>query len=640
MKILKIINAKGFRLLAQLFLVSICLFSIFLYQHYFESQFYIKAQLYGHQGIFVIPVFFWGILFIYGLIYSKVFKQDTKGILSSVVLMGIGLQLLYFLFEMKMEIDKYSPFGNQGQVYLFYAKCYFLTVISIFFALNAMLVYKIFTIKEGFLLKSENNSILEQIIFYTPGLLFFLYIVFNFVKNIQMIGLFCVIASSIIALWYQVSASFKDILLKFKKIIIFVFKNEAIIVFFIFSVAFIIRYIWALRLLSLTGNNYIIASDDGLTYDPFAALIAQGRAAEIGRDALYWGGMGYWYFLALIYKIFGLHNFHALVVFQSLLGAFVPLCTYYIAKKIFDKTVAISATMITCFEMSLIFSSGVIGMEALFIPVIMATMAFLIYLAGSGLFQKKLLVFFLGLMFGLANAVRGEIIFFPFVLIFLIVLYVLIGKKSTLRRVVIFSACLLLGFFLGLIIQAFRNYIYLGEFTISTQQASVTFYQGGVENEILEKMGFNPFKDFSGSFWIFIKSPLQVIRLLFVGCVKRFLTYLFIPNFGEFDPFTLVNPASFPSFKYPVYFQVYVSGLIIFGIIFSFLKKRKRLLKSIILSYMSYTILIYSIIAPKNPRHRTVLVPFFIIFFVYGAIFVIKKLTQKQFRRNNEGNNP
>lgn len=621
------------------FLIGIFMTFIFLYNHFLERLSYIVVERgYSLHSILVLPIFYWIILLIYGLIYSKIFKQNIKKILVSIFSMGIGIHLVYLLFDLKVGLDKYNIFGKYGGIYYLYANIYFFAIICSFFIITTIIIYKIFTTRNGFLLKIKDKAILEHLIFFSPLLILSLYIICNFIKLKQFIGILFIIISCISALWFEISEGFKNKINKLKEKIILTFSNEAIALFFIFTIAFVIRFIWGLRLLSITGNNYIIASDDGLTYDPFGALIARGGTSEIGWEALHWGGMGYWYFLGLIYKIFGLHNFRALIFCQSLLGAIVPLCTYYIAKKIFNRVVGLLAALVVSFEMGLIFISGVIGMETLFVPMVLISMAFLIYTLATGFFKKKMLIFFVGFMFGLTNMARGEVLFFPFVLIFLLFLYALFSKKLTFKQTSIIAFCMLLGLFLGLSIHAVRNYVYLKKFTISTQQGAITFYQGGYENETLNKMGFNPFISFSSSLRSFIEHPFTILKLLFTGFSKNIFVYIFIRNFGEFDPFTIANVSHFRKFKYPAYILIYVCVFTVFGIAYAFLKRNKILLKSIILSYILYTISLYSFIAPKNPRHRAVLIPFFAIFFVYGIVVCIKKFwsekTQEDYEKN------
>ena len=67
-------------------------------------------------------------------------------------------------------------------------------------------------------------------------------------------------------------------------------------------VAFALRWYWGRHVLSLTGNLYPTASDDGPTYDKLARIISTGHLPDAG-DAFYWGGMLYWYVLGAVYRV-------------------------------------------------------------------------------------------------------------------------------------------------------------------------------------------------------------------------------------------------------------------------------------------------------------------------------------------------
>lgn len=604
-----------------LLLIASLMLSVWIY-YYFENLFYIKVQFYYLKGIFAIPIFYWLILLIYALAYSKIFNQNKKRIMVAVFLMGVGIQLFSFLLEMKISLDKINAFGRYGGIYVVYTNLYFISLITIYFAIFGYIINKIFSVRDGFLLKFGNRAILQHIIFFLPIILFSFYLLRFFAYNRQIIPFFSALISLTATIYWQHLCKINK---KIKDKIIHIISNDSLTIPLIFFIAFVLRLFWAWRLVSLTQDRYPTNSDDGLTYEPFGALIAQGRATEIGEGALYWGGIGYWYFIGLIYKLFGLHNFYALTLFQSLLAATVPVCVYLIAQKIFDKTVGIFAALVVSSEMGSIFVSGIIGQEALYVPLAIITMTILIYVVSTGL-KNKHWMFLVGAMFGLTNMARAEVMFFPFLLIILFVIYRFITKKPTSKDIFILSFCLILGLFLSLSIHGIRNYIYLGKFTFSTGEAAVTFTHGGEENVILDRMGFNPFRDLFGSLQIFINNPLLVSKLFFTGCLRRFLYFLFMPNFGSFDPYAILNPGFYPDYKFPIHFWLYVHILVIAGIIFSLFERKKVFLKSIIISYMLYIMLIYTSIAAKNPRHRAVLIPFFAIFFVYGLITTIRKL--------------
>src|SRR5260221_4656269 len=95
----------------------------------------------------------------------------------------------------------------------------------------------------------------------------------------------------------------------------------------LFVAAFVLRWWWGSHVLA-TGQ-YLVASDDGLTYDRMAKILASGSLPEVSFH-LGFGGDLYWYFLAAIYRVFGVGNFRVVIAIQAALGSAIPVATYFI----------------------------------------------------------------------------------------------------------------------------------------------------------------------------------------------------------------------------------------------------------------------------------------------------------------------
>src|SRR5207253_3102845 len=116
---------------------------------------------------------------------------------------------------------------------------------------------------------------------------------------------------------------------------------------------------------------------------------------------------------AAIYRVAGVGNFSAVIAVQSLLGALVPVAIYLIARRIGESQPAALAVGLVCaVHKVLIFLAGVLGMEALYIP--------LAYIGLTWLMSepRRLVAYFgIGVVLGLANGARNELFAFPFVLL-------------------------------------------------------------------------------------------------------------------------------------------------------------------------------------------------------------------------------
>ncbi|MFA6142128.1 MAG: hypothetical protein WC738_02405 [Candidatus Omnitrophota bacterium] len=583
-------------------LLSLC------YLRYIDNVFYLKG-LFGTNIIISYPFLYVIIAAAFIFIY-KYFDREGGRNKSHIILgMVIILPLLYLLTELFIGISTWGPYkGNRG-VYKIYAYSYCISVLSVY-ALS---------IGAG-----RRKFIKSDIILHLP-----VYIYFFAIESMLWAGGFMKYAVFFAMLFLSTfffekpTEVFKILSLRVGKII----KDEKTFLLLIFIIALAIRIFWGFRLLQLTGDRFLFASDDGLNYDPFAATIAQGGLMS-KEDTFYWNGFGYWYFLAEIYKVFGLHNFKAAIIIQSMLGATVPILVYFIAKRVFNiRFVSIVAAMMVALNQTLIFLSAVIGLEALYIPLFtMAIMVASYLLLAENFDYKK--AFIVGAVFGLANNARSELLLIPFILAFLIGVFMR-GKikKSSLPMI---ALSLFAGFAALCSIEHIVNFVKYGEFQLAHSTSLARSFCGNFcgieENRVLDAMGFNPFRDASKAIAVFMAWPVSVLKLLAVGFFKRITIYFLQPNFGVFDPVYLVNPSSGYFFRYPLWVQFFEYIGIFTGIFFALKDKRARLVNLFFIAIAVFLSSIYGIVLVTNTRRRGMLIPIFIIFFAYGAHLLYKRI--------------
>ena len=116
------------------------------------------------------------------------------------------------------------------------------------------------------------------------------------------------------------------------------FNKEYIIVVVILIFAFILRLIYISQLKANDPNFLHLEGNDQGSYDSAARQILEGTFPK----EPYYYNPGYYYFLALIYLVFG-HNFDTAINVQFVIGLCTYFLTYLIAKQIFNKTVGFIA---------------------------------------------------------------------------------------------------------------------------------------------------------------------------------------------------------------------------------------------------------------------------------------------------------
>lgn len=590
------------------------------------------AKNFFNCGIaFCAPMPYVILVVLYIFLYSILLKDKPGAVIPPVIAMAVILPLFYLLVDLKIGIGVTDPFGGNRGIYGIYARIYFILLLSLFSLLGGSLFRK--TLKNRMWPKAGPSSGIPNAIFHLPIFIYFVFIEVMLFSN----GLAPYAGYVIFLFLLALSLERASLLLRTVKMLLVRFAtNERLFLITIFIIAFLVRFLWGLRLLGITGGNFIIASDDGISYDAYAAILAQGGL--IPKEMIFENsGFGYWHFLAAVYKIFGLHNFRAMIIIQSCISAFVPVLIYFIGKKLFKTAfVPVLASLLTCFDMMLIFLSAVIGIEAIYIPLVFLALCLAIYFLNRKNPNCKK-AFLLGATFGLAYSIRSpELLLFPFILACII--YVFMRKRLGKVRITGIIAFLFIGFILLSSVQYVMNYVVYGERRIIPASATVGGFKADTiyvnENKILVQMGFSPFEDFKGSVSTFRKRPLAVSRLIIKGFFKRLVILYTFPNFGVFDAVYLVNPKSGYFFRFPVYVQCCGYLLVIVGMAYAFIKRENLAGLVILFAFFAYISARIGFFFILNARYRGILLPIFFIFLAYGLEVFYKKVKYVYVNRN------
>lgn len=197
--------------------------------------------------------------------------------------------------------------------------------------------------------------------------------------------------------------------------------NEKKILFLIFLVCLTLRVFVILNL----PVEYMRPSADAADYDNYASNMLAGKGFVnhmTGLPTSYHAPL-YPAFLALIYLVFGLKNYFAVMIVQCVMSAFLPVIIFYIGKAMFNSKVGLlSAIWLAFYKPYIIFSSqggpAFLLSENLFNILFLLTALFVIKVAFKGHSLKN--KFLLGILFGILILTRAVLALYPAILALLI----------------------------------------------------------------------------------------------------------------------------------------------------------------------------------------------------------------------------
>lgn len=239
----------------------------------------------------------------------------------------------------------------------------------------------------------------------------------------------------------------------------------------IFVLSFVLSLVYLLQVKS--NPHFSSPTMDPLYHDVWAQNIANG--SWIGTKVFFRAPF-YPYFLAVVYKLFG-HNYVIPRLIQHLIGSFSCVLIYFLAKKLFNRKVAIisgifaaSYGMFMYFEDELLLDSFLVFFDLLL----------MLFLLKARENAKLSMWFVCGIILGLSAITRPNILFFiPFVWLWIFLVF---KKEKPFKKIFTYSASFLLGSALIISPVALRNLLAGGDLVLIASQGGINFYIGNNKN--------------------------------------------------------------------------------------------------------------------------------------------------------------
>ncbi len=416
-------------------------------------------------------------------------------------------------------------------------------------------------------------------------------------------------------------------------------RNEYLFLGSIFILAFCLRLIYTLQIETLPTFKALIV--DAFSYNEWAKNIIQN--SWLGDKVFYQAPL-YPYFIALIYKIFGIKLFAVRIV-QVLMSSATCLLYYYISKKCWGVRAGVIASLLATFYNIYIFYVPLHLKPTLYI--FLETLCVLL-LCLSLYEEKKRYFIASGILLGLMTFTRGNtLLIVPFLLIWVFLSY---NFKTAIKNYLL----ILFGLILILFPVIIRNYVVSGDFVITTSQAGSNFYIGNslkangsyvplisgretpefegpdarmiAEKELGRKLKPSEVSRywFTKSFDYIKNNKIHYTKLMWKK-IKLFFNYYEVPDSEDF-------------YFYRQYSSVLRLPLIPFGVIcpLAFLGMlllikdfKKYSLLYVLVIANSVSVIIFYIFS----RYRLPIVPLFIIFSSYAINWFANEIKQKEWRK-------
>ena len=390
--------------------------------------------------------------------------------------------------------------------------------------------------------------------------------------------------------------------------------------------AFVLRLIY---LSQIGGEDPIPSGTDMRTYHNYALqIINEG----FPKESYYYSPL-YPYFVGIVYFIFGADPATVRIV-QSMIGILTLLLIYLIARKVFDRKVALYSLVLAVLYGIFLCYEGTLLVETL--SCFLITLAIFLLLEPS---RRNIILG--GITLGLAALTRANILLFmPFILG-----WMLWDIKEPRKRIIAKFAILCLAVFLTILPCTIRNYIVSKRFVLISSNGPVNIWMGNNryadgqyyvanlpfqkahEKRVQEAVNERGDKAYLDDVWDFAKEkPFSFIKLQ----VNKFLLFWGsdeISNNVSYDWIKKVS--SVLRLPFIIGFSV-IAPLGLIGVFYS-LRKRRYGVLLLVLFLLAYSIATTIVLVLS--RYRLPIEPALLVFSGFAISFLYDYLKKREFKR-------
>lgn len=369
-----------------------------------------------------------------------------------------------------------------------------------------------------------------------------------------------------------------------------------------------------------------------------------------GPPSSFWHPPLYYYFIAAIFKILG-RSLDAIKLLQIVIDLLNVLMVFFVAKKVFDRTVAIISALLYAAYLPLVYYSVEILPPILIIALLLFSIMFLLKFNQTqkdGKVNDYWLVIS-GISFGLLIIIQPT---FIFSLIFIAIwLVVCLRRQLLVDGRLKYAIILIIISLIPTALVTARNYLIAREPVVISYNGGINFYIGNnsdIYNTLSARPGFewekllmkayveeriSNFAEQSGYYYrkgfeFILRYPFNWMYLMIKKSLLFFNSHEFPRNFDLdfFGRFSFIT--KLPIIKLDIILPLGLSAVITMLFGFQQLSNKREIILCLSLFFTySFTIILFFVVG----RYRLPIIPFLIIFAAYYVVLILKRLINKEY---------
>ena len=405
------------------------------------------------------------------------------------------------------------------------------------------------------------------------------------------------------------------------------------LLFSIFAGALIIRIIFITLFSEVEYPNF--------QYDTIGWNLVQGNGYSMDIDPPYspsaYRPPVYPFFLATIYKLFG-HNYFAVKVMQSIVGALTCVLIYLISIEVFSRKVGIISALISSVYPAFLYYTNTMIMEIVLIFIVAVTV--LLFVKAVKHKTLKYQIAF-GVSIGIASLCRPAMLLYPFFAM-LFMYFIYSNKKEFFKH----TGLMFISMLIVLTPWTIRNYVVFGKILpvvakgmgsqIWTGLRTAEMDPHDLDNRVFKSAV--EIRDSLTAGRTEIDAQEMLLKLAFREILSNPIDYVIVTfkKVGKLWYHPIGAIRTLPKYSQTAANLLIVAyyimlGLALTGLIMSF--KNRLLYSAPFLITIFYFTAVHSLLLTLN-RYRVSALPFVIIFSAYGLTEIYQRLKER-FRPNN-----